>query len=149
MHNSRNDISLINITHLILAFLCFLSLFLNLYRLSICSICGLQKYTLQTIDFAVLVTDKEHQRLSPWAHYFYVYGACPESGAGIWLEMSDYYDETKSDSMYAKIKVGLPYHFKVNNKGTKFRNIVSIEPLANAQNTGQSKQKKEVGFLGE
>ena len=29
MHNSRNDISLINITHLILAFLCFLSLFLN------------------------------------------------------------------------------------------------------------------------
>ena len=95
------------------------------------------------------MTDKEHQRLSPWAHYFYVYGACPESGAGIWLEMSDYYDETKSDSMYAKIKAGLPYYFKVNNKGTKFRNIVSIEPLANAQNTGQSKQKKEVGFLGE
>jgi len=155
MHNSRNGNQNINQGDAALFFFLnwcmLLIIYVCIYNLGYC-IRELQKYPLlQTADFtvAILVTGKEHQRLSPWAHYFYVYGVCPGSGAEIRLEMSDYHDETKSFGMYAKIKVGLSYHFKANNRGTKFWNIVAIEPFVDAQNTGQSKQKKEVGFLGE
>jgi len=87
----------------------------------------------KTVDFTLLVTDKEHQMLLHRTHHFYVYGVLAHTGTETVLEMSDYHDEIKSFSMYAKIKVGLSYHFKVDNRGVKFWNIIAIEPFVDAQ----------------